>query len=185
MKNLSHLQNFKGNPHKKQGGWVAIGALIVAVVGLATSYDQGQIAQSQADEAAAANRRAIQAQERAANVKAQQERIKTLREARIARAQLLSGATSAGLGAGSSGVSGGTSSITSQAGANIGAINVAQTFAQEASLANQQSATINAELASTQAKAAQWQAIGNIGMQQFGSQGGFKTIFSKDINKAK
>lgn len=151
----------------------------IAIVGLGVSYEQGQVAASQAESQAEAQRRGIQAQERAANVKAQQERIKVAREARIARAQLLSGATTAGLTPSTSGVAGGMSSITSQQGTNIGAINVAQSFAEQASLANQQAATLSGDIAKTQATAAQWQAIGNTVNTIF------KTTSGTPIEKAK
>lgn len=147
-------------------------SLIIAGIGLAMSYDQSQQATSQAESQAEQNRRGIQAGERAANVKAQQERIKVQREARIARAQLMSGAATAGLGVSTSGVAGGASSIASQAGANIGAINVAQSFAQEASAASQQAATLGGDIARSQATAAQWQMLSSAGQTIFKMRSG-------------
>jgi hypothetical protein len=167
MKNLKHLQKFKGNPKKYQGGFIGAAALVVSIIGLGVSYEQGQQAASSAEEQSRANERARQASERAANVRAQQERIKTQREARIARAQLVSGATSAGAGVGTSALSGGKGSISSQLGANIGSINVAQDFASQASTANQQAATAGAESTRHQAIASQWQMISNTGFSIF------------------
>lgn len=158
---------------------MALAALAVAIIGLGVSYEQGQVAASQAEAQSAENRKAIQAQERAANVKAQQERIKAVREARIARAQLISGATTAGLGVGTSGVAGGVSSIASQMGANIGGINVAQTFSQQASAANQQAATLSGDIARTQATAAQWQMLSSVGSTIFKSNSGASVAQAK------
>lgn len=181
MKSLKHLQQFKGNPKKKQGGWVSIASLVVAAWGTYQAGQQGNAAANAAEQQAQAQRDAIAAQERAANVRAQQERIKAQREARIARAQVISGAASAGIGPGSSAISGAESSIASQLGQNIGAINVAQDFASQASAANQRAATAGGDIATSQARAAQWQALSSASMSIFNQTGGFSTIFGKPV----
>jgi len=148
----------------------AIAGLIISVVGLGLSYLQGEEAKQLEEDRSQSSKRAEEAQQRAANVKAQQERIKQTREARIARAQVISGATTSGIGAGSSGISGATSSISSQLGANIGSINVAQTFAEQASTANQQAANAASAGAIAGIQAQQWQTISGVGQSIFKSQ---------------
>lgn len=162
---------------------VAWAGLVVSLIGLEQSYEQSNQAAAAAEARATAEREGIAAQDRAAKVSAQKERIKSLREARIARARVLSSAATEGVGAQSSGVSGATSSITSQFGSNIGTINQAQTFGEQASAANSRAASAGADIASHQALAQQWQMIGNLGQSAFQIEGGWKSLFSKEVAK--
>jgi len=129
---------------------------ITAAVSIGSSVMQSKAQGKAAD----AQRESQQAQQRSASANAQRERIKAMREARIRAAQIEASAGAAGMGQLSSGVAGSIASIGSQAGANIGQINVQEGFAEEASLANQRAANAMAD-------AAQWQAIGGIATNIF------------------
>lgn len=142
------------------GVFTALAITTVAAVG---SYQQQK-------KAAKSQRAAQEAQQRGANVEAGRARISQVREARIRAAQIRAQAGAAGTGQASSGVAGAISSIGSQAGANIGAINVQQGFAEEASAQLQQAA--NAQL-----KAAGWQALGSIAQTAFTAKGGWTKVF--------
>ena len=164
---------------------LAIAELAIAAYG---AYEASQQSSAAADAAAAAARAqqdSIDAQSRAANVRAQQERVKVQREARIARAQVLASTATSGIGQTSSAVSGATGSIVSQEAAGIGAINVAQDFGTQASVANQRAAVATGEISARQGRAAQWQQISGTAFSLFNQEGGFKTIFSKPIASAK
>ncbi|MFA5142500.1 MAG: hypothetical protein WC471_06045 [Candidatus Woesearchaeota archaeon] len=181
MKNLKHLQQFKGNPHKKQGGWVAIAALIISGVGMSQSHDANIAAANEREKQAQAERDAREASARSAEVSAQKERIKQQREARISRAKVLSAAQASGVAASSSGVVGATGSISSQEATNIGSINVAQDFASAASAANQRAATAQGNIANIQATAQQWQMI----TSTFGAgKSSWNKVFGPDVKKA-
>jgi len=133
------------------------------------------------DKQTQAGRDAEAAKGRMAEVQAQRERIQQVREARIKRSAIVASAGNVGIGAGTSGVSGSTSSIGSQASANIGSINQQQTFAADASAANQQAADASAAFqiagAEGNVAAAKWQAVGAIGSSVFQGAGGWTTIF--------
>ena len=145
---------------------------VTGAISLVSTIQQAGAAKDQAR----AQRSAQEAQQRSSEFQAQRERIRAVREARIQRATMETGAGAAGVGMGSSGVVGAASSMASQLGANIGAQNVQRGFAQIASQANQ--AAANAA-----AKGAQWQAIGGLSNQLLTSQGGWAAIF-KNINKS-
>jgi hypothetical protein len=81
------------------------------------------------------------------------------------------------IGGGTSGISGAASSVTSQAAQNIGMIGVSQTFADQASRANQQAADASSRVAQAQATGQQWGAIGNFA-SPFTTKA-FETIFEK------
>ena len=111
------------------GDPVSIG-LAVASVGLGAA---GQRQQRQAVKEQKEGQRIAQ---RSADVRAQRERIRQVREARIRQAQV----EAAGFGAGapsSSAVAGGISSLSSQLGSNIGALNTQQAFSGAISRSNQ------------------------------------------------
>lgn len=154
---------------------VGIVTAVVAVVSLGVSIDQGNKAARASREQAAAQKEAVKVQGRQDALEAQRERIKQVRAARIARAQVLSGASASGVGAGSSGVAGATASIGSQLASNIGDIGVRQSFAEQTSAFNVQAADAASRGATAQAKAAQWQAIGNFSTSIFTASGGFAT----------
>lgn len=137
--------------------------LTVAAVSTYSSYTQQK-------KAAKSQKAAQEAQARGASVEAARSRISQIREARIRAGQIEAAAGTSGVGQASSGVAGSISSIGSQAGSNIGAINVQQGFAEAAS-ANLQDAA-NASL-----KAAGWQAIGSFANQAFVQQGGWPKVF--------
>jgi len=188
------MKEFKGR--SKQRGFFGIGALVsglsffegaslaVGAVGLAQGYSAQQGAADAQQQQAAATREAAATQQRSANVQAQQERVKQLREARIARARVLSSSVSMGVGTASTGVSGAVSSISSQYGENVGRINVAQTFAEKTSQAQQQAADFGVRAQGKMAEAAQWQQLSQLGFQAAEATGGFDKIFSPSIKPA-
>lgn len=141
-------------------GLISAGATVVSTIMQADA----------AKDQARASRQAQDAAQRKSEFEAQRERIRAVREARIQKATMETGAGAAGVGMGSSGVVGAASSMASQLGANIGAQNVQMGFAQMASQANQ--AAANAA-----AKGAQWQAIGGVTENIFKAKGGWTTIF--------
>jgi len=130
-----------------------------AISAAATIYSADQQADA-AEEQAAAQRESTAAQQKMSSANAARERLKAIREARMRAGAIAGDAGAGGVGQVSSGVAGSIASIGSQAGANIGAINVQEGFAEIASQANQRAAD-------AQADAAQWQAIGNIGQTIF------------------
>lgn len=131
---------------------------VSAVMQYNAASDSAHAAESQAN----AQKESIAAQGRMAEVEAQRARLAQVREARIKRAQIISTSTSTGLGEGTSGVSGATSSISTQESSNIGIIGQTQSYAQEASAANQRAADFASQGASATAKAQQWQTINTI-----------------------
>jgi hypothetical protein len=81
------------------------------------------------------------------------------------------------MGQASSGVAGSISSIGSQAGANIGAINVAQGFAESASASLQRAAD-------AQLKQAGWQSVSSVASGAFTTTGGWTKLFGGNTPKA-
>lgn len=150
---------------------IAIG---VSAVSAYSQYEAGKEQAAAAGQQAQAQKESIAAQGRIAQVETQRQRISQVREARIRRAQVIASAGATGLGPGTSAISGATSSITTQESANIGTLNQTQTFAGEASAANQRAADAGARIAEAGAKAQQWQTINTI----FGAKkSDFTTIF--------
>lgn len=190
------MKAFKGP--NKQRGFFGIGALVLGGIGMYQSYSAQQSAKeaTQQQTAAlqqqtAAQKEAAGIQQRAANVQSQQERIKQLREARVARARVLSSALNMGVGVASTGVSGATSSISSQYGANVGSINVAQTFAEGTAAAQQraadfgsQAATYGARASAKMAEASQWQQLSQMGFQAAGQMGAWDKLFGPAVQPA-
>jgi len=128
-------------------GTAAGAAVAASAVGVAGSvYSANKSANAQKD--------AMKAQKKIADVNTARERIQAARQARMARASVLAGAGVEGIGG--SGVEGAVSSIGSQYGGNIANINTMQTFGAQASAANQKAAD-------WQAKGATFQTIGTIG----------------------
>lgn len=164
---------------------VAIAAAVVGAASTVYSAQQtkkaGKVAAEGARQQAEQQRLSSEAQGRQASVEAQRERIKQAREARIARGRVIASTEGTGIDSSSSGAAGAVGSVFSQAGYNVGNINQAQTFAQEASAANQAFADIGANTAATVAKyqsnAATGQAVGSIASSIFSTQGGFGSIF--------
>ena len=72
--------------------------------------------------------------------KTQQEKIKIRRQRRVFAGRLVQGASNAGIGSSSSMVMGGQTSIRSQAGQNLGSLNMNQNFSSTLSQLSQQSA---------------------------------------------
>ncbi len=200
------MKEFKGR--SKQRGFFAIAALGlssfetialgVGVASAAMSYSSGQSAASAAEQQAAAQQQqatsvkeANAAQQRSANVQTQQERLRQVREARIARARVLSSGINAGMGVASTGISGGVSSITSQMGANIGTINQTQTFASQTAAAQQQAADFGSQAAmfgakaqANQAEAAQWQQLSGLGFSAADKLGAWDKIMGPAVQPA-
>lgn len=144
------------------------GLLIAGAVAIGSAA----ISYTQQKSAAKEQKKAQEAQSRAASVQASRDRTKAIREARIRAAQIQAQAGAAGIGQSTSGLAGSVASIGSQTGANIGAINVQQGFAEKTSDALQ--AAANAEV-----KAAGWQAVSKVSNSIFEAQGGWKSVFDK------
>lgn len=151
--------------------WVAAG---VAAVGTAATVYSANKSASATKNAANAQREATAAQSKAASLQTARDRMAQIREARLRAGAIGAAGGAGGVGNMSSGIAGSISSVGSQAGANIGAINVAQGFAETASAALQVSAD-------QQVKAQRWQQIGAISSSvagtAFQAAGSFKTIF--------
>lgn len=143
-------------------------AVVAAVVGVAASVG-GTVMQMQA---AKKQRKAMQRSQDAqleqnrieqarANVQAQRERVQQVREARIRRASVISGAGNAGVGVGTgtSSMTGATSSIQSQLGNNLGTLGQMQSFGQQLSAANQREANAASDYITAGAQGAMWQSI--------------------------
>lgn len=168
-------------------------AAISGIASFVSSQQQAKAAKRGADQQrqaaeqqAQAQRESIAAQGRMQQIEAQRARIAQVREARIRRASIIASAGNVGLGAGTSGVGGSVGSIQSQAASNIGTISQKQTFADQATTANQHAAdaasAFTAAGATAQAKMAQWQAIGSVANSVFDAAGGWETI-GKAIKK--
>lgn len=130
-----------------------------------------------------AMRQMIAAQDRANRInqaiqasKAHQERVSQLREARIRRAQVVSGASNAGIGLGSSGVEGAQSSIASQLAQNVGLLGQQLGFSSQLGQTNQDYAQGQYQLQKAQQKEQMWNTIGStalsLGMSAAGAMGG-------------
>jgi hypothetical protein len=156
---------------------VLVGAAVIGAAGAVYSANKQSAALKNS---ANAQREATQAQSRSASVQTARDRMAQIREARIRAGAIGAAGGSEGVGQISSGIAGSISSIGSQAGSNIGAINVAQGFAQTASNAMQVSTD-------QQVKAQRWQQIGAISSQvastAFTQAGGFTTIFGGNTIK--
>ena len=104
-----------------------------------------------------------------ANAEAHRERIRLQREARMRRAQVISGAANAGIGLGSSGVVGATGSITSQLGQGLGTLGQMQGFSEMLGVQNQALAEGQYNLQKAQMQAQMWDQIGSAVLQTAGS----------------
>jgi hypothetical protein len=128
-----------------------------AVVGTVMSYSASR-------DQSKAQKKSMQAQERASSVEEARKRTQATREARIKRAMIESSAGNQQVGG--SGLAGGTSSLSSQFGENIGYSNTMQGFGAIASAANQRAADAGAS-------ASMWQGIGSLA----GSMTNWQSIF--------
>ena len=109
---------------------------------------------------------------RQSEVEARQRRLAAVREQRIRTGQVLASTGGAGLGiAGTSGVIGSVGALSSQAAANIGNINVAQSFAAEQSGYSVGAGVAASKSAQATAQAGGWQQMGTLA-QGFSSQMG-------------
>lgn len=176
------MKEFRGP--SKQKGFFGIASLVVGAIGAYQSYSAQQDAADAAQQQAAAQREATAVQQRSANVQAQKDRIRQLREARVARARVLSSAVNMGIGTASTGVSGAVSSISSQYGENVGSINVAQTFAEKTSQAQQKAADFGVAAQGKMAEAAQWQTLSQIGFNAADKLGAWDKIFGPAVQPA-
>lgn len=111
-----------------------------------------------------------------AQAEAHRERIRLQREARMRKAQVISGASNAGIGLGSSGVSGATGSIQSQLGAGLGTLGQMQSFSTMLGEQNQLFAEGQYKLQKAEMQAQMWDQIGStamqLGMAAAGAMGG-------------
>lgn len=130
-----------------------------------------------------AMRRMMEAQEQQNKIEAaraasqaHRDRITQMREARLKRAQVVSGASNAGIGLGSSGVSGAESSIASQLGQNIGILGQQLGFSTMLGAANQEYAQGQFQLQKAQQTEQLWNQVGStvmsVGVAAAGALGG-------------
>lgn len=157
--------------------------LAMQVMSMGAQQDAAQEQSQALHDQAAAQKESEKAKARMAEVDAARQRVAQVREERIRRAQVISSAGNQGLGMSTSGVAGSVSSVGSQAGANIGFINQQETFAGDASKANQNAADASARAGVSAAEGAQWQTIGALGSSVFKDAGGFTTIFGGNTIK--
>jgi hypothetical protein len=124
---------------------------------------QGKKAASAAREQTVIAKGAEESKRRYSMAQAQRARIAEQRQARIRTGQITTATAGAGLGmGGTSGFQGSVGSITSQYGANVGNINVAQGFADEQSGYNQAGMDAAGRVSTAQAKGAQWSQLGTL-----------------------
>ncbi len=134
--------------------------IAAAVIGGGLMIGSSVMQAGAAKDAARAQKESYAAQQKMSSANAARERLKAIREARMRAGAIAGDAGAAGVGQASSGVAGSIASIGSQAGSNLGAINVQEGFAEMASVANQNAADASADMA-------KWQAVGNIGSTIF------------------
>ena len=149
-------------------GLTASKALSVAGLGLnlasniqAKKYasKQAKYEQARAEEA----RKLEESRKRQSDVQARQARLATLREQRIRTGQVVAATGGAGLGmAGTSSFTGAVGGLSTQAAANVGQINVAQSFAQEQSGYSIAAGQAASQAYQAGAQAQQWQSMGTL-----------------------
>jgi len=124
---------------------------------------QGKRAASAAREQTMIAKGAEESKRRYSMAQAQRARIAEQRQARIRTGQITTATAGSGLGmGGTSGFQGAVGSMTSQYGANVGNINVAQGFADEQSAFNQAGMDAAGRVSTAQAKGAQWNQLGTL-----------------------
>ena len=163
-----------------KAGLTASKALSIAGLGLnvasqiqARKYagEQSRFERQRAEEA----RKLEQSRARQSAVEARQRRLATIREQRIRTGQVTALTGSSGLGLpGTSGYTGAVGSLSTQAAANIGQINQAQSFAQEQSGYSMAAAQAASRGVQAGVQSQQWQSMGTLA-GSFGTQ--FKNIF--------
>lgn len=136
-----------------------------------TNFFTGSEEKKAAKKAEKLERQKSEALQRQQEVQATRERLKTLRESRIRRAQIISQGAGAGIGMASSPVQGGLASLQSQTATNIGQINTAETGAQVIGNLDTQ---INSALNQQRAAQASAQRVGNIFSLATGGYSAFK-----------
>jgi|SRR5687768_4811424 len=143
-------------------------AVVAAVVGIGAAVGGTVMQMNAASKQKKAMKRQVAAQQEQnriekarAAVMAQRDRVQQVREARIRRAQVISGASNAGIGVtgGSSGVEGATSAVQSNLGYNLGTLGTMSAFADQLSAANQREANAQADFFNAGAKGQMWQSI--------------------------
>jgi hypothetical protein len=143
-------------------------AVVAAVAAIGATVGSTVMQMSAAKKQKKAVQRQVAAQEdqnRIERAKAavmnQRERVQQVREARIRRAQVISGASNAGVGVtgGSSGVQGATGAVQSNLGYNLGTLGSMSSFAEQLSAANQREADAQADFFNAGAKGQMWQSI--------------------------
>jgi hypothetical protein len=116
-----------------------------------------------------------ESRQKQSDIEAQRRRIAAIREQRIRTGQVVAATAGAGLGlSGTSGYIGSVGALSSQAAANIGAINVGQGFAAEQSGYSVAAGQAGSRSAVATAQGAGWQQMGSLA-QGFGTQ--FGNIF--------
>lgn len=174
---------------KKERGITMPILAVASVIGIGASIGSTIMGMSAANKQKKAMSHMYEANQEAARIEkarhavmAQRDRVQQVREARIRRAQVISGAGNAGLSlaGGSSGLSGATSSIQSQFGHNLGTLGTMSSFAQQLSLANQRAADAQSQYYKAGAQGEAWQSIFGTVRQVAGGVSSFMGAGSKD-----
>ena len=132
---------------------------VVTLIGIGVQAYSAKKQRAATRKGVKAQERAIATQQRAADLKAARDRVRSIREARIKRATLVARAEGAGVG-GASGAQAGRQGVVQQLAGNLGFSQQVQGLGAQASAFNQQAAV-------AQGQAATWGAIGGIGQSIF------------------
>lgn len=111
---------------------MAITSIVIGVAGTVASYSQQKKQAKAQERAAEEQRKAMKAQQASSNYRAARERRQMVARSRVLAAQQQAGGFASGAGLGTSIVSGAVGGITSTAAGNIGASNIMQGYANQA-----------------------------------------------------
>lgn len=155
-------------------GYIAATYVVASVLGIpqAIEADKARRADRQADDQErAARRNELRTRQRQADIKARRARIKSIREARTARAGVQQAGITAGVGQGSSAIQGGIASIGTQSAAVLGAANQISTLSSNATIFNIAASTaaqnFTNQASSARGRGAFAERVGSIGRTIF------------------
>ena len=149
----------------------------VSVFGLIQQHKQGKKAEAAARRSFELQKKGQEIAERRGKVQENQARIKSLRDARIRRAQVLAQEGGAEI-AGTSGSAGAVSSIGAQYGRAITDINTEAQFGTKLSNVNVGVGQAESSLFAAQNRQAGWQNISNAAMNMMAHSGKINSIFT-------
>lgn len=153
--------------------YVAVGLM---AYGMVQQQSAAEDAKQSREQTAAEQRAQFVSQQRIADIKNARERAQIVRQARIARGQILNTGANTGTTF-SSGVQGGMGSVSSQGSANQGVFTALQSNQADIISSQSRDAGNMVALGNAQGNAAEAQSIFNLGTSIFGATGGFKNIF--------